>query len=213
MFRKLTVTFAAAGLLVAAGISMAQQDRPHRKRERIADKTSMAGQKAPAFKLVDLEDNTVTLEGLKGQIIVLEWANKDCPVWRDKMKELEDTFQEAKKMKGVTWLAIDSTHKMEPSDVRAFNKEHKITRTFLDDRSGTVGHAYRARTTPHMFIIDGDGKVAYDGAIDNQKEGKDHVNYVTKALKELTSGKTVSEPTTKPYGCSVKYAGKPSKKG
>lgn len=162
MFRKLTVTFAAAGLLVAAGISMAQQDRPHRKRERIADKTSMAARKPRLSNLLTWKTTPSPWKASRARSSCWSGPTRIAPSG-DKMKELEDTFQEAKKMKGVTWLAIDSTHKMEPSDVRAFNKEHKITRTFLDDRSGTVGHAYRARTTPHMFIIDGDGKVAYDG--------------------------------------------------
>ena len=114
--------------------------------------------------------------------------------------------------RAVTWLAIDSTAVMSVDDVRSFNKENSITRTTLDDHDGTVGHAYDARTTPHMFIIDRDGNLAYDGALDNagpqthrKATDKDYVNYVTKAVTELADGKTVSESKTNPYGCNVKY--------
>ena len=82
--------------------------------------------------------------------------------------------------------------------------------SILDDRSGCFGRAYDAKTTPHMFIIDSSGIIAYQGAIDNSPLGKTQepplVNYVDKALAELTAGKAVSEHETKPYGCSVKYA-------
>jgi len=79
----------------------------------------------------------------------------------------------------------------------------------LDDRSGEVGRAYGAMTTPHMYIIDAGGNIAYQGAIDNDERGRKQqgvINYVEKALAELTSGKAVSKTDTMPYGCTVKYA-------
>jgi hypothetical protein len=80
----------------------------------------------------------------------------------------------------------------------------------LDDRPGKVGHAYGAKTTPHMFIIDTNGRIVYEGAIDNAPtgkvaEGQELTNYVDQALAELTAGKKISNPNTKPYGCTVKY--------
>jgi len=113
------------------------------------------------------------------------------------------------KEKNVVWLAINSTNQATSQENMDYAKEHGIAYPILDDRAGTVGRAYGAKTTPHMFVIDTKGNIAYDGAIDNAPMGKTTevmVNYVDKALEELTSGKSVSIPTTKPYGCSVKYA-------
>jgi peroxiredoxin len=91
---------------------------------------------------------------------------------------------------------------------KEFADKHEISYPILDDRDGKTGRAYGAKTTPHMFIIDTEGKIVYSGAIDNSPLGKkteDVVNYVDKALTELTTGKTISIPNTEPYGCSVKY--------
>jgi hypothetical protein len=79
----------------------------------------------------------------------------------------------------------------------------------LDDSQGTVGREYGAKSTPHMFIIDKDGKIAYAGGIDNDPsgdKGSTRVNYVEKALEDLTSGRPVEIPQTKQYGCGVHYA-------
>ncbi len=179
-----------------------------------ASAADLVGKPAPAFELKGLDGKTYKLADLKGKIVVLEWANKDCPVWRRVMGPLKSTrdkyvVEMAKKSDpkrpAVVWLAVDSTHRMKPDDVRAFCKENKIVRPVLDDRAGAVGKSYRARTTPHMFIVDAKGIVAYDGAIDNQQKGDAHVNFVAQALDDLLADRTVSTPATKPYGCSVKY--------
>lgn len=165
---------------------------------------SMAGKKAPGFTLKDLHGKSYSLKDYKGKIVVLEWANKDCPVWRGRLKALNDTYKKYVD-KGVVWLNIDSTHnaKTEPSHV--FMVKNDVTKPVLSDPDGKVGRAYDARTTPHMFIIDKTGNIAYDGAADNQGKGTDFVDYVAQALDELTAGKSVSTPATNPYGCSVKY--------
>jgi peroxiredoxin len=113
------------------------------------------------------------------------------------------------KDKNVVWLAINSTSHTTPEANNEFAQKHKLPYPILDDRDGKVGRAYGAKTTPHIFIIDAKGHIAYEGAIDNSpmggvKEGV--INYVDKAIAELTSGKPVSIVESKPYGCSVKYA-------
>lgn len=168
------------------------------------------GSKAPDFTLTNYDGNTVSLADYKGKIIVLEWFNYECPFVRyhyEKAKtmiELPDKYKD----RGVVWLAINSTKHLTTEGNKEFAEKFKLGYPILDDRSGKVGHLYGARTTPHMFIIDAKGNIAYNGAIDNSPMGKEEnvINYVDKALAELTAGKEVSTANTKPYGCSVKYA-------
>ena len=113
------------------------------------------------------------------------------------------------KDKNVVWLAVNSTSHTTPEQNKAYVAEHKIPYPILDDRSGKVGRAYGATNTPHMFVIDTSGNIVYAGGIDNSpmgEKGEDALNYVDKALAELTSGKPVSTASAKPYGCNVKYA-------
>jgi len=168
--------------------------------------------KAPDFKLKNHDGKEVKLADYKGKIIVLEWFNQECPFVKyhyekkSTMKELAAGYKDKK----VVWLAIDSTNHQKTEKNRKYAERHKILHPILDDRSGKVGKAYKATNTPHIFIINTDGKIAYNGAIDNAPLGKvpkdkESINYVDEALKELISGKTVSIAKTKPYGCSVKY--------
>jgi len=111
--------------------------------------------------------------------------------------------------KDVLWLAINSTSGKTNDNNKSIAGEWNINHPVLNDSDGKVGKAYGAKSTPHMFIIDKAGNLAYAGGIDNdpngdKKEGK--VNYVEKALNELLNGQPVSEPKTKQYGCGVKYA-------
>lgn len=203
MHRKLTALVAAACLITGVSSGLAG-DKPAKGKDKKAP-TKQTMTAAPDFSLKDLHGKTHALKDMKGKIVVLEWSNKDCPIWRAKMDELASACKATAKMKDVVWLQIDSTYAMKVDDVRSFMDKHEIKRPLLLDQNGKVGHAYDARTTPHMFIIDTHGHIAYDGAIDNKKAGKEHVNYVTKALHELLAGKPVTEPKTNPYGCSVKY--------
>ncbi|NIP25799.1 MAG: redoxin domain-containing protein [Phycisphaerae bacterium] len=114
------------------------------------------------------------------------------------------------KDKNVVWLAVNSTSHTTPEANKKFAEQQKLPYPILDDRSGRVGHAYGAKTTPHMYIINPRGRIVYEGAIDNSPlgktpEGKDLVNHVDKALGEITAGKMVTTKETKPYGCTVKY--------
>ena len=120
------------------------------------------------------------------------------------MKDLAKKYKE----QGVVWLAINSTDYMTADKNREFAAANGITYPILDDRDGKTGKAYGVKTTPHMYIINTECMIVYNGAIDNAPMGKTKdgiVNYIDKALTEMAEGKTVSEPVTKPYGCSVKY--------
>lgn len=172
---------------------------------------------ASDFTLKDTDGNEVTLSTYKGKIVVLEWFNHGCPFVKkhyDKghMQKLQETYTE----NDVVWLAICSSapskqghrdaagHKAD-----AETKGTKATAILLDE-DGKVGKLYSAKTTPHMFIIDAEGKIAYEGAIDSKRStNPDHIadstNFVKQALDELLAGKAVSKAKTTPYGCSVKY--------
>jgi peroxiredoxin len=167
------------------------------------------GDTAPAFTLKDTEGNSVSLSDFEGKIVVLEWLNPDCPYVQrhykaGTMKKLATAYDD----KGVVWLTINSTHYMDSAANASFKAANQLPYTILVDQSGKVGHLYEAKTTPHMYIIDGGGKLVYIGAIDDDPRGnKDEpaTNYVAAALDEVVAGKGVTTAETKPYGCSVKY--------
>lgn len=174
------------------------------------------GQTAPGFTLSDMNGQSVSLADYAGKTVVLEWINPGCPFVRKFYDEQHmPAFQKAAAEMGVVWLAINSTSPsngdyMTPEVTREWAGKHGFAATWLLDPEGTVGKAYGARTTPHMFIISPDGKVVYQGAIDSVRDAKPSsidgaTNYVMDALKALAAGKAVPDAQTRPYGCSVKY--------
>jgi len=172
------------------------------------DGVSVAGT-APAFTLTDTEGNQVSLGDFEGKIVVLEWLNPDCPFVQrhykaGTMKNLAAKYDG----KGVVWLTINSTNYMDAAANAKFKADNGLPYTILVDQSGEVGHLYDAKTTPHMYIIDGNGTLVYNGAIDDDPrgtKGEPAVNYVAVALDEVLAGNAVTTAETKPYGCSVKY--------
>lgn len=175
------------------------------------------GQPAPEFTLQDASGKAVQLKDYRGKYVVLEWTNPGCPYVRKHYDSgnMAATQQDAA-AKGVAWLSINSTEKasgdyLQPSKLVAWQKERKVQPTAtLMDEEGTVGKLYGARTTPHMYIVDPQGKLVYAGGIDsipssNRDDIAKAVNYVKQALGEATTGKTISAATTRAYGCSIKY--------
>lgn len=174
------------------------------------------GQPAPAFDLVDTEGKHHGLDDGKGKLLVLEWWNPGCPFVKYAHGEgpLRDMAKQETKA-GVVWLAINSGAPGKQGagadnsreGARGFGMEHPV----LLDEDGAVGHAYGATKTPHVFLIDGEGKLLYRGAIDNAPIGEvdgggAYRNHLAQALAEVRAGKPVSVPETPSYGCSVKYA-------
>ena len=167
------------------------------------------GDTAPEFTLSDTAGNKVSLSDFAGDVVVLEWLNPDCPFVQrhykaGTMKTLADEYG----AKDVVWLTINSTNYMDAAANAEFKAANNLPYTILVDQSGEVGHLYGAATTPHMYVIGSDGKLAYIGAIDDDPRGSNGgaaTNYVALALDETLAGQTVSTAETKPYGCSVKY--------
>ena len=175
------------------------------------------GDAAPAFSLKGVDGKTYSLADFKGKTVVLEWVNPNCPV--SNRHATEKTMTELVKKHGggeVVWLGINSTNAehrdfLKPADHQAWNKKQGINYTILYDETGKIGKAYDAKTTPHMYVVDKTGKLAYMGGIDdkptaNPESLKGAKNYVTAALADLDAGRPVATPVTKAYGCSVKYA-------
>jgi peroxiredoxin len=178
------------------------------------------GQPAPDFELRDLEGHAVRLSQFRGKTVVLEWFNPECPFVRashtkGSLKGLAEKYTD----KGIVWLAINSGapgkqgHGVEANlgGVRKYGLKHPV----LLDENGAVGHLYDARHTPHMYVVDDKGVLAYRGAIDNAPDGEGEapqggtlVNYVESALADLSAGRSVKTAETEAYGCSVKYASK-----
>lgn len=175
------------------------------------------GEPAPLFSLPSIEGKTVSLTDFKGKHVVLEWTNKDCPFVKKYYGSgaMQKTQAEAK-AKGAVWLTLCSSAPgkqgyMPPDEFKAYAKDEKVAAAaVLLDPDGKVGKRYNARTTPQIVVIDPKGTIVYNGAIDDRPSPdpaslKGATNYALQALTESMAGKAVSVPTSRPYGCSVKY--------
>lgn len=175
------------------------------------------GQPAPDFTLKDASGKTVKLSDFKGKHVVLEWTNPGCPfVQKHYNSGNMPATQKDAMGKGVVWLAINSTEKasgdyLEPAKLVAWKQERKSSPSaVLMDEEGTVGKAYGARTTPHMYIVNPQGQLIYAGGIDSIPSSRaDDIakatNYVKQGVSEALAGKQLTASTTRPYGCSIKY--------
>jgi peroxiredoxin len=173
------------------------------------------GQMAPSFEVADASGKTVSLAQYKGKYVVLEWFSPDCPfVGKHYSSGNMQSTQKYAVDKGVVWLAVNTSHETSTKETAGLaewmaSKKGAPSATLIDS-GGKMGRAYGARTTPHMYLIDPAGKLAYAGAIDskptaNPADIKTATNYVIQAIDESLAGKPVSQPVTRPYGCSVKY--------
>jgi peroxiredoxin len=166
------------------------------------------GQPAPDFTLKDESGGQHALSQYRGKVVVLEWTNPECPfVQRHYADKTMQKTLAAYGGKPVVWLVIDSSHFNTPAQSAAWRKEQGFTPPVLQDASGTVGHAYGAKTTPEMYVIDAAGVLRYAGAIDDDPRGRNAsaVNYVRQAVDALEAGNAVPISSSPPYGCSVKY--------
>lgn len=193
--------FTAAAILVAAPALAA----------------AVVGQPAPALTATDSQGRSQSLASLKGKPVVIEWTNPDCPFVQKFYSggDMQKLQAEARKQ-GVVWLTVNSgapgkQGNLTPEQANAKMKaQGSNPSAYIPDPSGEIGRAFGAKTTPHMFVIDSKGIVAFAGGIDDQPTadpadiGKAR-NHVTAALGDLAAGKPVEVASSRPYGCSVKY--------
>ncbi|MCY1040585.1 redoxin domain-containing protein [Corallococcus sp. bb12-1] len=173
----------------------------------LAADTAEVGKPAPAFTLKDEAGKTHNLADYKGKVVVLEWTNSECPfVKRHYEAKTMQTTQKGFDAKKVVWLTVDSTASHNAKFAADWKKKEGFTQPVLVDTDGKVGKSYAAKTTPHMYVIDGEGVVRYAGAIDDDARGKGATtNYVKTAVDAVLGGQQVPTATSEPYGCSVKY--------
>jgi peroxiredoxin len=175
------------------------------------------GSAAPDFSVTDSKNRPQSISQYKGKYVVLEWFNPECPFVKKhygsgNMQKLQEEFTG----KGMVWLTIDSSAPGMEGNLTAEQAEKKIAElktkqtALVLDPDGKAGRTYGAKNTPHMFVINPEGKIIYEGAIDskatpNPSDIAGSTNYVKAALEESLAGKTVTTPSSRPYGCSVKY--------
>jgi len=177
---------------------------------------AVVGQPAPAFTATDLSGKPVSLADFKGKTVVLEWHNFGCPFVQKHYKSGNMQALQKKYGADVVWLTVNSTN----SGHQDYQAPAQLTKALADagaaptrfvmDEPGKVGLAYGAKVTPHMYVIDPSGKVAYNGAIDDKRSAnvedvKTAKNFVVAALEEMKAGKSVSNASNAPYGCTIKY--------
>jgi AhpC/TSA family len=175
------------------------------------------GQQAPDFTATASNGKTYKLSDFRGKFVVLEWHNNGCPYTRKHYESGNmQRLQKEWTAKGVVWFTIISSAPgtqgyVAAAQENAYLKSMNAAPTAaLLDPTGTIGHLYDAKTTPQMILIGPHGNLLYDGAIDNRPSSrlsslKGATNYISEALTEALAGKSVGTPTTRPYGCSIKY--------
>jgi hypothetical protein len=204
---RVFVTLALAGAFLFSGANAASG--------QMADPE--IGSPAPAFSLPDTHGYDHSLEDYAGKWVVLEWLNYGCPFVRKhydsgNMQELQARYG----AQGVVWLSVVSSAPgqqgyYEPDEMNRMNGENgNRAAAVLLDPDGAVGRSYGAKTTPQMYVINPQGVLLYNGAIDDRptsrvEDVEGATNFLVQAMTEAMAGDPVSTPTTQPYGCSVKY--------
>jgi peroxiredoxin len=207
--------FAIAHLAAASALSLALAACSPDAGEALADLP--IGKAAPDFRASDSNGRAVGLSDFRGKTVVLEWSNPECPTVKKHYESgnMQKTQAEAA-AGGVVWLTINSSAEgeqghMTPAEAKAMAAGQPSRRAaYLLDPKGEVGRRYGAKATPHMYVIDPAGTLVYRGAIDDKPtQDKADIpgarNHVLAALAELKAGKPVSVPTSRAYGCNVKY--------
>lgn len=226
MFRlpRLPLRLVLVGLLSGLAVEAASADAPAQAQAQKALAKAALGKPAPAFKLLDTEGKEVSLASLRGQVVVLEWFNPDCPFVKHAHGKgpLVDLAKQKASDK-LTWLTINSSAAGKQGNGADRNSKAKqefgIVNRILLDESGQVGHAYGAEKTPHVYVIDAKGVLRYRGGLDNAPMGvvdderprstttKGALEpYLSNAIDDVVQKRPVRLAETPAYGCTVKYA-------
>ena len=204
MLNRRNLMLAAAATLVAAGAATAQGAGP------------VIGQPAPNFSAPDADGKARSLSQYRGKTVVLEWTNHDCPYVKKHYSGNMQSLQREATRDGVVWLSIVSSAPGQQGHITGAQAKQLTAsrgaspRAVLLDPSGDVGRLYGAKTTPHMFVINPQGRLVYAGGIDdvatNKVEDLKRAKPLVRlALADVKAGRAVAIPASRPYGCAVKY--------
>lgn len=206
--KRSTIALVTAAALAGFGVPAFAQGAP----------APAIGKPVPDFTAKDADGKTVSLADYKGKTVVLEWTNDECPFVRKHYGgQSMQALQKKWTSKGIVWLTMVSSPPGEQGYADG-PKANKLTAergaaptAVILDPKGDIGRSFKAQTTPHMYIVKSDGTLAYMGGIDDKPSAKVEdlkgaKNYVDSALTEIADGKSVSVPTSRPYGCSVKFS-------
>jgi peroxiredoxin len=184
-----------------------------------SDSKAAVGKPAPSFRVSDTEGRGRQLSEFAGNAVVLEWTSPSCPFVRAQYQSgVMQELQQLAAKQGAVWLSVLSTHTsrrdyLPPDRAADFHRRRGAASTaLLMDSDGTVGKAFGAVVTPHMFVIDGRGVLAYAGGAGDKstmdpKEVRASRSFVRAALEDLAAGRKVAAPTSLPFGCTVAYQG------
>ncbi len=173
---------------------------------------SLAGDTAPEFTLTDLEGSEHQLSEYEGKLVVLEWMQYGCPFVRKQYETGKlPALQKKYTAEGVVWLCIASGKSADEDELKnhRFAKKNAATAVLLD-KDGHVGKAYGAKATPQFFVLNDEGQIVYEGALDDDRSPDPtdlsaSTNYVADALDALMEGKPVEVTISKPFGCGIRY--------
>lgn len=172
------------------------------------------GARAPQFAARGADGVRHNLHDYAGKLVVLEWTNPVCPFTAVKYRSgAMQSLQRYAASRHIIWLSIDTAAPdkagfLTPAAARArIEQTHAAVTAFLFDVDGKIARSYGARTTPSFFVIDRDGRLAYQGAMDDQVFADQAVGheYMKSALDDLAAGHRVKDPETQPQGCAVEY--------
>jgi peroxiredoxin len=211
--RRLAIALAATACVTVAHAQVGATGAEAAKAEK-----AEVGKPAPAFTLTDTGGTTHNLADFKGKTVVLEWFSPYCP-WsgqkaRGSVHHNGKVKSAVEKMKAVdpnvVYVLVNSTHLGKPEKEIARDSDAVLETTgvklpILMDHDGTVGKMYGARVTPHVYVIDREGVLRYQGAVDSDRNGTDGTNYVVEAVSAIAKGETPATANTRPWGCGVKY--------
>jgi len=195
---------AALAVVVCTGVSASAQSLGHID----------PGDKAPDFAVSGSDGRTHRLSDYAGKIVVLEWTSPACPYTAMKYQDgAMQALQQKAAAQGVAWIAIDTAAPGRPGYLTPAAMRARMARTgmhvaaFLSDTDGRIGRAYGAKTTPEIYVIGRDGRLAYEGAVDDNPAAElpGGPSYVGAAIADLRAGKPVETPQSLPYGCAVEY--------
>ena len=215
MFYSIRTVSAIAAICILGGVARPQVPANPDGKPKEANKFAVIGEEAPQFSLKDQFGKNHKLSSYKDKIVVLEWFNEACPfckgAWeKDVIPNLIESFKGGDTE--VVYLTINSTANQPKEEIlkggSEFLEEFEMDIPMLMDYDGKVGKMYGAKTTPHMFVIDVEGVLAYHGALSNDprgKEGIDAETHILRAVTQLQNEEEVKPNYIKPWGCSIKY--------